>query len=313
MPGAPQTDNDVERAVEARYSGAARIPEEGLCCPTSYDPALLAAIPPEVLERDYGCGNPARYLRKGETVLDLGSGAGKACFLASQAVGPSGRVIGVDFNDEMLALARRHAPEFARRVGYANVEFRKGRIQDLALDLEQLERYLQEHPVRSVDELAAFEAHIARTRAAEALIASESVDAVVSNCVLNLVRPSHKRRLFTELFRVLRQGGRAIVSDIVSDRDVPKPLQRDPALWSGCVWGAFREDLLLRAFEGTGFEAVGLLERQQTPWKVVEGIEFRSVTLVAHKPAGRARAQAGGGGVAPVSCTSATAGGGRCC
>ena len=92
------------------------------------------AVPPEVLERDYGCGDPTRHLRPGDTVLDLGSGAGKACFLAAQVVGPSGRVIGVDMNADMLDLARRNLPRFAESVGYANVEFRRGRIQDLALD-----------------------------------------------------------------------------------------------------------------------------------------------------------------------------------
>ena len=86
---------------------------------------MLAAIPEEVLARDYGCGDPTRHLRPGETVLDLGSGSGKACFLAAQVVGREGRVIGVDMNDEMLALARRHAPKVARRIGFANVTFRR--------------------------------------------------------------------------------------------------------------------------------------------------------------------------------------------
>jgi arsenite methyltransferase len=104
---------DIESAVQARYSGAALAREPELCCPVSYAPALLAALPEEVLARDYGCGDPSRHVWPGETVLDLGSGTGKICFIASQVVGPSGRVIGVDMNDDMLDLARRNAPTVA--------------------------------------------------------------------------------------------------------------------------------------------------------------------------------------------------------
>ncbi len=152
---------DVERAVRARYSGAAKAREADLCCPTSYDPRLLKAIPEEVIARDYGCGDPSPHLREGETVLDLGSGSGKACFLASQVVGPAGQVIGVDMNEEMLALARRAAPEVGRAIGYENVRFGKGRIQDLGLDLERLDAFLGAHPVRSGDDLERLEAEIA--------------------------------------------------------------------------------------------------------------------------------------------------------
>ncbi len=236
-----------------------------------------------MLDRDYGCGNPSKYLKPGETVLDLGSGSGKICFIASQVVGAAGRAIGVDMNDEMLALARRSAQEVARRLGYRNVTFKKGRIQDLALDLEELDRHLRAHPVRSVDDAARLEAEIARLREEQPLVASDSVDVVVSNCVLNLVRPEHKHQLFGEIFRVLRRGGRVVISDIVSDEDVPAHLQRDPDLWSGCVSGTFREDLFLEAFEEAGFYGIALAERSEQPWRTVEGIEFRSVTVIAYK------------------------------
>jgi ubiquinone/menaquinone biosynthesis C-methylase UbiE len=202
-----RNDADLEAAVRARYAAGAAAREEALCCPVSVDEALLAAIPREVIERDYGCGNPVRHLRPGETVLDLGSGTGKACFLAAQVVGPGGRVIGVDVNDEMLALARRAAPEVARRIGCANVEFRKGRIQDLSLDIERLDRVLAGAPVRSAAELARLERTLAELRAEHPLVADASVDVVVSNCVLNLVVPGDKPRLFAEIHRVLRPGG----------------------------------------------------------------------------------------------------------
>lgn len=103
----------------------------GLCCPSANDPKLLAAVPAEILDRDYGCGDPTRHVRPGETVPDLGSGAGKASYLLAQIVGTEGTVIGVDMNDEMLALSRRHIDKFADATGLRNIEFRNGRIQDL--------------------------------------------------------------------------------------------------------------------------------------------------------------------------------------
>lgn len=274
---------DIETAVRRRYSGAAEAREDSLCCPVSYDPRLLEAIPDEVIERDYGCGNPTEHIKKGETVLDLGSGSGKACFMAAQVVGPEGRVIGVDANDDMLALARRHAPEVSRRIGYSNVDFRKGRIQDLALDLTELERRLGQHPVRSAEDLTWLDAEMRQLRNGAPLVAADSVDVVISNCVLNLVRPDDKKRLFSEIFRVLKRGGRAVISDIVSDEDVPDSLQRDPDLWSGCISGSLRENHFLRAFEDAGFYGITVLERGTTPWRTVEGIEFRSVTVAAYK------------------------------
>ena len=140
---------EVENAVRERYSQGALERDSDLCCPVTYDPKYLEAIPREVLERDYGCGDPSRHVREGDTVLDLGSGGGKICFIAAQAAGPTGRVIGVDMNEEMLAMARRAAPMVAASIGHANVVFRRGRIQDLRLDIDMLDAWLAEHPVRS--------------------------------------------------------------------------------------------------------------------------------------------------------------------
>src|SRR5438067_11087573 len=122
----------AESVVRNRYSAAARAPDTALCCPVEYDRRYLEVIPAEVIEKDYGCGDPSRYVKPGETALDLGSGAGKICFIAAQVVGAKGKVIGVDMTGEMLAVARRNAPLVVDRIGYANVEFRRGRIQDLA-------------------------------------------------------------------------------------------------------------------------------------------------------------------------------------
>jgi len=280
--GAEPVD-DPEGSVHARYSGAALAVEPALCCPTGYDPRFLAAIPREVLERDYGCGDPTAHVRPGEVVLDLGSGGGKACFIAAQVVGEAGRVIGVDCNDEMLALARRHRQEVADRLGFANVEFRAGLIQDLRLDLDLLHDELARRPVRDRRgwlELRGLEETLRRERP---LIADESVDCVISNCVLNLVRNADRAQLFAEVFRVLRRGGRAAISDVVADEDVPEHLRQDPELWSGCISGAFREDRFLKALEDAGFHGLQIAQRQREPWRTVAGIEFRSLTVVAYK------------------------------
>ncbi len=274
---------NIQTAVRERYAEAAKAPEAALCCPVSYDPDRLKAIPAEVIEKDYGCGDPSRYLKPGETVLDLGSGTGKICFIAAQIVGPTGKVIGVDMLDDMLEVARRNAPIVADRIGFTNVEFRKGRIQDLALDLEKLDAELKSRPIDSANAFLAAEALAADLREKSPLIADASVDVVVSNCVLNLVEPSAKNRLFGEIFRVLKFGGRAVISDIVSDEPVPQHLQNDPQLWSGCISGALTEEEFLAAFERAGFYGIEILKLDTTPWQTVEGIEFRSVTVQAWK------------------------------
>src|SRR5262249_49810871 len=136
-----------ETIVRQRYAAIAKERADKHCCPVDYKSEYLKVIPQEVIERDYGCGDPSCYLLEGETVLDLGSGTGKICFIAAQIVGPKGKVIGVDMTDEMLEIARRNAPIVAERIGYANVEFRKGRIQDLALDLQLFDRQLRTNPI----------------------------------------------------------------------------------------------------------------------------------------------------------------------
>jgi ubiquinone/menaquinone biosynthesis C-methylase UbiE len=270
---------DVEAAVRSRYTEGAQERVEALCCPVDYDPRWLKVIPREVLDRDYGCGDPSRYARAGDTVLDLGSGGGKICFIASQVVGPTGRVIGVDMNPDMLELSRRSAPVVAEAVGYANVEFKRGRIQDLATDLDAIDARLAAEPIRSAEDLAA----VQRWSGLNPMIPDNSVDLVVSNCVLNLVDDAHKAQLIREIFRVVKVGGRIAISDIVSDEVVPQELRNDPVLWSGCISGAFQESELLRLLEEAGFHGIAVDKWDEKPWQTVAGIEFRSATITAHK------------------------------
>jgi arsenite methyltransferase len=163
------------------------------------------------------------------------------------------------------------------------VEFRKGRIQDLALDLEKLDQELQARPITDAASFLRADDLAQELRLKHPLVASDSVDVVVSNCVLNLVEAKAKRQLFDEIFRVLKKGGRAVISDIVSDEEVPEHLQNDPDLWSGCISGALTELGFLRAFSDAGFYGIQILKRDEQPWQTVEGIEFRSVTVEAFK------------------------------
>ncbi|MEO1524950.1 MAG: methyltransferase domain-containing protein [Planctomycetota bacterium] len=274
---------NTESAVRERYSEAAEAREPELCCPVDYNQHYLKVIPDEVIERDYGCGDPSKYVRQGETVLDLGSGGGKICFIASQVIGESGSVIGVDMNDDMLALARRSKSTVAERIGYDNVRFCKGKIQDMQVDRDRVDSYLAENPVDSEAALQRFEAFIAEMRSNSPMIPDASVDVVVSNCVLNLVDSAEKQQLFTEIFSVLRPGGRAVISDIVSDELVPTHMQQDAKLWSGCISGALQEKAFIDAFVQAGFQGVEMPVYQAEPWQVVEGIEFRSATVIAYK------------------------------
>ena len=176
------------------------------CCAAETPPrhvrAALGNVHDEVMDRFYGCGSPLPAALEGATVLDLGCGSGRDCYVLAQLVGPTGRVIGIDMTDEQLAVARRHLDFHADRFGYANVEFVSGYIEDLAA----------------------------------AGIADDSVDVVVSNCVVNL--SPDKPRLFAEVFRVLRPGGELYFSDVFADRRLPAELREDPVLLGECLSGA---------------------------------------------------------------------------
>jgi arsenite methyltransferase len=226
--------------VRAYYGKAAEAPGPELCCPITHHPADLAHIPEEVLAFSFGCGSPMAEAapRTGETVVDLGSGGGIDCFIASRRVGPTGRVIGVDMTDEMLATATRNAAQVAERLGYGNVTFAKG--------------YLEAVPVPD-----------------------GSADLVTSNCVLNL--STDKPRVFGEIHRILRHGGRFVIADIVADRPVPEAIRADAGLWGACLAGAMTERAFAEAAENAGFHGVTL--DRGALWKEVAGVRFYSTTF----------------------------------
>ena len=278
---------NVESAVRERYTEGAKERQEALCCPVDYDTTLLKLLPTEIIEKDYGCGDPSRYVRQGDTVLDLGSGSGKICYMAAQLVGKNGQVIGFDMNDDMLALARKYQTEMAEKLGNDRVRFIKGHIQDLALDLDAVEKRLAQHPVNDTEALREFEAWKSEQRRNAPAIPDNSIDLVISNCVLNLVSDEQKRHMIQEIYRVVKPGGRIAISDIISDEPIPQHLKDDKELWSGCISGAFQEQQMLEEFLGAGFQAVSFHQWAGEPWQVVEGIEFRSVTITGVKGEGK--------------------------
>ncbi len=277
---------NIEDTVTNRYSKALQESSPELCCPTSYDPEALSFLPDEIIEKDFGCGDPSRFVQEGDRVLDLGSGGGKICYMAARIVGPDGFVLGVDMNPDMLSLARKYQQEMAEKIGGDRVRFHRGFIQDLALDVEKTDFFLKDHPVRSTDDWLAFQSWQEEQRALYPLIPDNSIDLVVSNCVLNLVRDSEKERMIREIVRVLKPGGRIALSDIVSDKDIPDHQKNDPELWSGCLSGSFREDRFIQVLADAGLQAIRIESWGEAPWQTVEGIEFRSVTLTALKPFG---------------------------
>lgn len=276
-------DMNITSTVQERYSEGANERQAELCCPVNYNAEYLKIIPTEVIERDYGCGDPSQYVREGDVVLDLGSGGGKICFIASQVVGKSGRVLGVDMTDDMLDLAERNAPIVAEKIGYSNIEFKKGNIQDLKTDMRLVDKYLQDHPVTDTRSLAALNSYIQKLGDESPMIADNSIDIIVSNCVLNLVSDKEKKQLFKEIYRVLKVGGRIAISDIVSDEVSPEHLKKDEKLWSGCISGAFLEHEFGQLLEDVGFYGVTIDKLDDDPWQIVEGIEYRSMTILAWK------------------------------
>lgn len=230
-------DDDIRKTVRDRYGNIAKKANSKGCAPScccsepnadastliGYSSRELESLP-EGADLGLGCGNPTALasLKKGETVVDLGSGAGIDCFLASKKIGKSGKVIGVDMTPEMLERARRNA----ERGGFTNVEFRLGEIENLP-------------------------------------IADNSADIIISNCVINL--SPDKGRVFEEAFRVLKPGGRIMISDLVTLKDMPKAIRDSISAYVACIAGAMKKTDYLKTIKSAGFADVKVVEESKYP------------------------------------------------
>jgi arsenite methyltransferase len=216
-----QETQEIHEVVRRHY--ADRITQQAGCCGGNgstgqgnlYPAELLDTLAPGEAPISYGCGDPISLagLQPGQTVLDLGSGAGLDCFLAARKVGDTGHVIGVDMTPEMLERARASAS----RMGLPNVEFRQGLLEELPVD-------------------------------------DESMDVVISNCVINLA--PDKAKVMAEVQRVLRPGGQVAVSDIVTDGPLPQEIKNSLSAWAGCIAGAISAEEYRAVMEGSGLVSI---------------------------------------------------------
>ncbi len=222
----------IREKVEQFY--AQRALNSDSCCADGYQEVLysaemLSVLPENLANFSLGCGDPITMaeLKSGETVLDLGSGGGLDCFLAAKMVGETGRVIGIDMTPEMLERARLSA----ENLGFDNVEFRKG--------------YLEELPVED-----------------------GSMDVIISNCVINL--SPDKPQVFEEMFRALKPGGRVSVSDIVSKGELPDNVKNDIAAWGACIAGALEMDEYIGGLQAAGFVEVNLIPKSEEETSIIK-------------------------------------------
>lgn len=219
-----QSPTPIHDAVREHY--AERIKNNASCCGPDnccstdsnlYPADLLSTLPNGESSVSYGCGDPVTLasLQPGQTVLDLGSGAGLDCFFAAKKVGETGQVIGVDMTPEMIERARSSA----KRLNLQNVEFRQGYLENLPVD-------------------------------------SSTVDVIISNCVINL--SPDKSKVFAEAFRVLKPGGKLVVSDIVTDGPLPEAVKKSLSAWAGCVAGAVEAEEYISMMKAVGFSDISI-------------------------------------------------------
>lgn len=256
------SDTVVSDSVQNYYGKVLKSSQDlktSACCTLDAMPLhlrpFLADIHPEVVSRYYGCGSPLPPALDGCTVLDLGCGSGRDCYLLSRLVGESGKVIGIDMTEEQLEVAKHHQDWHANRYGYSrsNVEFVQGYIEDLST----------------------------------AGIADNSIDVVVSNCVVNLSPEKHQ--VLSEILRVLKPGGELYFSDVYADRRIPQSLKMEPVLLGECLGGALYWEDFRRIMQDLGCPDVRIikenpiiLEDSEVAAKIGM-VNFRSITIRAFK------------------------------
>ncbi|ADH85384.1 radical SAM protein [Desulfurivibrio alkaliphilus] len=231
--------------VREFYAAAARSAQDDIVNPLAPEQGLATYIPEESRRKSYGCGSPVHDAapQPGQVLVDLGSGSGVECFIAARAVGPSGRVFGIDMTDEMLALAEKSKATVVRELGVDNVAFKKGLLEAIPLP-------------------------------------DDCADLVISNCVINL--SPDKRRVFHEIWRILKPGGRLVVSDIVTDEPVPVAIKNNTRFRGECLGGAMHQEELLAMLHSCGFAGSRLLKR--FPYRQEGDTRFYSLTFAADKP-----------------------------
>lgn len=278
------THNTLKKLVQEKYSEIANQSidrKAGSCCGAT---ACCSEDVYHIMADDYtrlegyfpdadlglGCGLPTAFaaIKEGDTVIDLGSGAGNDCFVARKLTGEKGKVIGIDFTDAMIEKARMNAD----KLGFVNVEFRKGDIEKMP-------------------------------------VGANVADVVISNCVLNLV--PDKYAVFSEIYRVLKPGGHFSISDIVLEGELPEKWRRVTELYAGCITGAVQQQVYLEMIQGNGFENIRLQKKKevQIPDEILlqymsreeadafkaSGTKIKSITVYAEKPAGKTQCVPGGG------------------
>jgi MoaA/NifB/PqqE/SkfB family radical SAM enzyme/ubiquinone/menaquinone biosynthesis C-methylase UbiE len=239
--------HDTHTLVNAFYTEAAESPKEDILNPVCYSEELISHIPEESRFRGYGCGSPVEdaKLKTGERVVDLGSGTGIECFIASRIVGREGKVIGIDMGDAMLRIANQTKTKVEKNLGYSNVKFIKAFLEELPLN-------------------------------------NESTDVIISNCVINL--SPDKRKVFSEIMRVLKLGGRLIISDITYDDDIPLKIKYNEKLRGECLGGALHYHDLFGLLDDLGFANSRIISSYL--YRTVKGYDFYSITYEAFKSGG---------------------------
>ncbi|MBQ7501740.1 metalloregulator ArsR/SmtB family transcription factor [bacterium] len=260
--GMSDKKHEIYESVKQYYSDltlnkGGQLASSVCCCPVSalsdQVKKIAAEIPDEINERYYGCGSPIPDGLSGRTVLDLGCGTGRDVYVASKLAGPTGEVIGVDMNDDQLAVAEKYKDEMADKWGFSNVRFIKGRIEDLAA----------------------------------AGIKDGSVDVVISNCVINL--SPDKEKVFSEIRRVLKEGGMLYFSDIFADKKVPEEINSHPLLLGECLGGAMSYGEFKEVMRKNGWDGYEVVSSRQACIgnaeieRLTEGIKYTSDTVKAIK------------------------------